>query len=78
MLLFPLKSYVFLCIIFLYIYSNTIPEAECAEEEDINPFDNFPISSSETAIVPELSYEVVDDSNITIAPGEDRIPLPVI
>ena len=48
------------------------------EEEDPNPLDNFRVSASETAFVPELSYEVVDDSNITIAPGENREPLPVI
>jgi len=48
------------------------------EEEDPNPLDNFRVSASETAFVPELSYEVVDDSNITIAPGENKEPLPVI
>ena len=48
------------------------------EEEDPNPLDDFRVSASETAFVPELSYEVVHDSNITIAPGENREPLPVI
>ena len=48
------------------------------EEEDPNPLDNFRVSASETAFVPELSYQVVDDSNITIAPGENKEPLPVI
>ena len=48
------------------------------EEEDPNPLDDFRLSASETAFVPELSYEVVDDSNITIAPGENKEPLPVI
>ena len=60
----------------------TNPEIETQtdnlEEEDPNPLDNFRVSASETAFVPELSYEVVDDSNITIAPGENREPLPVI
>ena len=60
----------------------TNPEIETQtdnlEEEDPNPLDNFCVSASETAFVPELSYEVVDDSNITIAPGENREPLPVI
>ena len=48
------------------------------KEEDPNPLDDFRLSASETAFVPELSYEVVDDSNITIAPGENKEPLPVI
>ena len=48
------------------------------EEEDPNPLDNFRVSASETTLVPELSYEIVDDSNITIAPGENREPLPLI
>ena len=53
-------------------------EAGPEEEEDPNPLDNFRVSASETAFVPELSYQVIDDSNITIAPGENKEPLPVI
>ena len=60
------------------IQTNTENESQIhgLEEEDPNPLYNFRVSASETAFVPELSYEVVDDSNITIAPGENREPFP--
>ena len=48
------------------------------EEEDINPLDNFRESASETTYVPELAFDIVDNSNIVIAPGEDREPVPII
>ena len=62
------------------IQTNTENESQIhgLEEEDPNPLYNFRVSASETAFVPELSYEVVDDSNMTISPGENREPLPVI
>jgi len=39
---------------------------------------HFRIPASETTFVPELAYDIVDDSNVTIAPGEDKKPLPII
>jgi len=51
---------------------------ESLTEEDPNPLDLFRLSASETAYVPEVSYEVHNDGNISIAPGENKQPLPVI
>eukprot|EP00111_Clytia_hemisphaerica_P014081 TCONS_00041443-protein len=51
--------------------------AENEEEED-NPLDHLRVPASETVLVPELPYQVIDDSNVTIAPGEDKKPLPII
>ena len=57
---------------------NSSVTKEGPEEEDANPLDNFGLSASETPFVPELSYQVVDDSNATISPGENKEPLSVI
>ncbi|XP_066925556.1 uncharacterized protein [Clytia hemisphaerica] len=48
------------------------------EEEEGNPLDHLRIPASETVFVPELPNNIVDDSNVTIAPGEDKKPLPII
>ena len=48
------------------------------EEEDSNPIDNFRVSTAETAYVPDLAYNVIDNSNIVIAPAEDREHVPII
>ena len=48
------------------------------DEEDENPLDSYRIPASETVFVPELAHQLVDDSNITIAPGENKEPLPII
>ncbi|XP_066911584.1 uncharacterized protein [Clytia hemisphaerica] len=48
------------------------------DEENDNPLDRFRIPASETVFVPELAHHIIDDSNVTIAPGEDKEPLPII
>ena len=48
------------------------------EEEDENPLDELRITSCETVFVPDLSYEIIDNTRMTIAPGEDKAPLSLI
>ena len=48
------------------------------EEEDENPLDHLRIPTTETLFVPELAHDIVDESNVIIAPGEDKKPLPII
>ena len=48
------------------------------DEEDINPLDNFRVFASETVYVRELAFDIVDNYNIVIAPGEDREPVAII
>ena len=63
-----------------FINESSVPKvkAENENEEENNPLDDFRLGTSETAYVPELAYEITDDSKVTIAPGEDRQPLAII
>lgn len=49
---------------------------QAQKEEDENPLDELRLTSSETAYVPELSYEILDNTSIAIAPAEGNVPLP--
>ena len=57
--------------------SNDIVENESDEEDDY-PLDEHRVSSFETAYVPNVPHQHFANGNITIAPGEDRIPIPII
>ena len=48
------------------------------ELEDDNPLDELRLNSSETAYVQDLMYEILDDACMAIAPGENKLPLPII
>ena len=44
-----------------FVIEQSIPKVrEGLIEEDINPLDNFRVTSSETAYVPELAFDLVD------------------
>ena len=47
-------------------------------EEESNPLDDYRIPSSETAYVADVQYDLRDDAGLAIAPGENKIPLPII
>ena len=47
-------------------------------EEESNPLDNYRIPSSETAYVADIQYDLRDDEGLAIAPGENKMPLPII
>ena len=48
------------------------------ELEHDNPLDELRLNSSETAYVPDLMHEILDDACMAIAPGENKLPLPII
>ena len=47
-------------------------------EEESNPLDDYRIPSSETAYVVDIQYDLRDDEGLAIAPGENKMPLPII
>ena len=47
-------------------------------EEESNPLDDYWIPSSETAYVADVQYDLRDDAGLVIAPGENKMPLPII
>ena len=47
-------------------------------EEESNPLDDYRIPSSETAYVADVKYDLRDDTGLAIAPGENKILLPII
>ena len=47
-------------------------------EEESNPLDDYRIPSSETAYVADVQYDLRDDAGLVIAPGENKMPLPII
>ena len=47
-------------------------------ENIANPLDEYRLGSNETAYVPNIPFEQIDDLNIAIAPGEDRAPVSII
>ena len=52
-------------------------ESSQGNEEGENPLDNYRLTSSETAYVPDLAY-VINDTTLAIAPGENKAPIPII
>ena len=63
-----------------FVNEQSIPTIQdgLLKEEDINPLDNFRLSASETAYVPDLAFDIVDSSNVIIAPGENKKPVSII
>ena len=47
-------------------------------EDEENPLDKCRLGSGETAYVPDLAYVITDDATISIAPGENKTPIPII
>ena len=47
-------------------------------EEESNPLDNYRIPSSENVCVADVKYDLKDDAGLAIAPGENKMPLPII
>ena len=47
-------------------------------EEESNPLDDYLIPSSGTAYVADVQYDLRDDAGLGIAPGENKMPLPII
>ena len=43
-----------------------------------NPLDDYWIPSSETAYVADVQYDLRDDAGLVIAPGKNKMPLPII
>ena len=48
------------------------------DEEDDNPLDKYRLPCSKTKFVPNIPHQIIDESNIIIAPGEDRQPISII
>ena len=47
-------------------------------EEESNPLDDYRIPSSETAYVADAKYDLRDGTGLAIAPGENKMLLPII
>ena len=47
-------------------------------KEESNPLDDYRIPSSETTYVADVQYDLRDDAGLAIAPGENKMPLPII
>ena len=65
----------------LKIYDFSIKDDSAEKEnveEESNPLDDYRIPSSETAYVADVKYDLRDDTGLAIAPGENKILLPII